>query len=153
MTHRTLGVEGRVTALRWGLKRVTSKSITHMDLHKPNKFVNIVGALLVHRFTTGQTQTHKTHHSPDLGEAITFPFIIYFVPCHRANAQMCRNPSFGLATKARGYKVAGQEEGSPGVKRKEAREQRQRHWKGAGQEKEARESSHTPRSLRKCEGV
>ncbi len=59
----------------------------------------------------------------------------------------CRNPSFGLATKARGCKVAG-------VKRKEAREQRQRQrlWKGAGQG-EARESSHTPGSLRKCEGV
>jgi hypothetical protein len=41
----------------------------------------------------------------------------------------------------------------PGSPRKEAREQRQRHWKGAGQEEEARESSHTPRSLRKCEGV
>jgi hypothetical protein len=52
----------------------------------------------------------------------------------------CRNPSFGLATKARGYKVAGvkrkearesrakkpgsQEERSPGVKRNEARESR-----------------------------
>jgi hypothetical protein len=63
----------------------------------------------------------------------------------------CRNPSFGLATKARG--CGSQEERSPGVKRKEAWEQRQRHWKGAGQEEEARESSHTPRSLRKCEGV
>jgi hypothetical protein len=31
---------------------------------------------------------------------------------------MCRNPSFGLATKARGYKVAGQKEGSLGVKAK-----------------------------------
>jgi hypothetical protein len=30
----------------------------------------------------------------------------------------CRNPSFGLATKARGCNVAGQEEGSPGVKAK-----------------------------------
>jgi hypothetical protein len=63
---------------------------------------------------------------------------------------ICRNPSFGLATKARG--CGSQEERSLGVKRKEAREQRQRHWKGAGQE-EARESSHTPGSLRKCEGV
>jgi hypothetical protein len=30
-------------------------------------------------------------------------------------AKICRNPSFGLATKAKGYKVAGQEEGSPGI--------------------------------------
>jgi hypothetical protein len=31
---------------------------------------------------------------------------------------ICRNPSFGLATKARGCKVADQEEGSPRVKAK-----------------------------------
>jgi hypothetical protein len=38
---RELGVEGHVEALGWGLGRVTSKSITHTDLHKPNnKLVN-----------------------------------------------------------------------------------------------------------------
>jgi hypothetical protein len=30
----------------------------------------------------------------------------------------CRNPSFGLTTKARGCKVVGQKEGSPGIKAK-----------------------------------
>jgi hypothetical protein len=88
--------------------------------------------------------TNMPHHSPTM------------------NFTKCRNPSFGLATKARGCKVASQEEGSPGIKvkawqgckpkRKEARERKQRHWKGAGQE-EARESPHTPGSLRKCEEV
>jgi hypothetical protein len=35
------GVEGCVGALKWGLERVTSNSIIHMDLHKPNnKLVN-----------------------------------------------------------------------------------------------------------------
>jgi hypothetical protein len=35
------GVERRVGALEWGLGRLTSKSITHMDLHKPNnKLIN-----------------------------------------------------------------------------------------------------------------
>jgi hypothetical protein len=47
---------------------------------------------------------------------------------------MCRNPSFGLATKAKGVARLW-------AKRKEARESRQRHCKGAGQE-EARESHH-----------
>jgi hypothetical protein len=38
----TLGVERRVGAPRWGLKKVTSKSIIHTDLHKPNnKFVSV----------------------------------------------------------------------------------------------------------------
>ncbi len=36
----------------------------------------------------GQTWTHKTHHNPDLGEATTFPFIIYYVPLHEAHIQM-----------------------------------------------------------------
>ncbi len=37
--------------------------------------------------TTG-TRTHKTHHGPDLEEAITFPLIVYFAPLHRAYIQM-----------------------------------------------------------------
>jgi hypothetical protein len=42
LTHNTSGVEGRVGALRWGLGRLTSKSITHTDLHKPNnKLINV----------------------------------------------------------------------------------------------------------------
>ncbi len=37
----TLGVRECVRALGWGLGRVTSESIIHMDLHKPNnKLVN-----------------------------------------------------------------------------------------------------------------
>jgi hypothetical protein len=34
--HNTLGVEGCARALEWGLGRLTSKSIIHTDLHKPN---------------------------------------------------------------------------------------------------------------------
>jgi hypothetical protein len=37
-----LGVKGHDGALGWGLGRLTSKSITHMDLHKPNhKLVSV----------------------------------------------------------------------------------------------------------------
>ncbi len=36
------GVKGHAKAARWGLGRLTSKSITHTDLHKPNnKLVNV----------------------------------------------------------------------------------------------------------------
>jgi hypothetical protein len=35
-----------------------------------------------------QTRTHKTHHDLNLGEANTFPFIIYFVSLHEAHIQM-----------------------------------------------------------------
>jgi hypothetical protein len=41
LARSTLGVEGHARALGWGLRRMTSKSITHTDLHKPNnKLVN-----------------------------------------------------------------------------------------------------------------
>jgi hypothetical protein len=36
LAHSILGVEGHVGALGWELGGVTSKSIIHMDLHKPN---------------------------------------------------------------------------------------------------------------------
>jgi hypothetical protein len=37
----TSGVEGCARALVWGLRRMTSGSIIHMNLHKPNKLVNV----------------------------------------------------------------------------------------------------------------
>jgi len=41
LARNTLGVEGCVGAPRWGIARLTSNSITHVDLHKPNnKLVN-----------------------------------------------------------------------------------------------------------------
>jgi hypothetical protein len=36
LAHSTLGVEGHVEAPEWGLGRLTSNSITHTNLHKPN---------------------------------------------------------------------------------------------------------------------
>jgi hypothetical protein len=44
----------------------------------------IAETLLVH----GQTHIQKTHHSPNLGETITFPIIVYYVFGHEANTQM-----------------------------------------------------------------
>jgi len=36
MARNTLGVKGNARASRWGLGRLTSNSIIHTDLHKPN---------------------------------------------------------------------------------------------------------------------
>jgi hypothetical protein len=36
LAHNALRIEGHVRVLGWGLGRLTSKSITNMDLHKPN---------------------------------------------------------------------------------------------------------------------
>jgi len=41
LAHNTSRVEGRAGALGWGVRRLASNSITHMDLHKLNhKLVN-----------------------------------------------------------------------------------------------------------------
>ncbi len=39
LARNTLGVKGHVGAPRWGLRKLTSKSITHTDLYKPNNKV------------------------------------------------------------------------------------------------------------------
>jgi hypothetical protein len=36
LARNTSGVKGRVGALGWGVGRLTSKSIIHTNLHKPN---------------------------------------------------------------------------------------------------------------------
>jgi len=42
LARSTFGVEGHAEAPRWGLGRVTSNSITHMNLHKlNNKLVSV----------------------------------------------------------------------------------------------------------------
>jgi len=41
LVRSTFGVVGHAKAPGWGIRRLTSNSITHMDLHKPkNKLVN-----------------------------------------------------------------------------------------------------------------
>jgi hypothetical protein len=39
-----------------------------------------------------QIRTHKIHHDPNLGEATTFPLIVYYVPFHEAHIQMAFCP-------------------------------------------------------------
>ncbi len=39
-----------------------------------------------------QLRTHKTNHDPDLGEAITFPLIVFYAPLHEAHIQMAFCP-------------------------------------------------------------
>jgi hypothetical protein len=40
----------------------------------------------------GQIRIHKTHHGSNLGEATTFPFILYSMPLHEAHIQMAFCP-------------------------------------------------------------
>ncbi len=51
---------------------------------------NTFGAPMNHE----KTQIHKIHHNSNLGEATTFPLIVFFMPSHEACTQM----SFCLGT-------------------------------------------------------
>ncbi len=53
---------------------------------------SIFGAKTSHE----QIRTHKTHHGMDLGEATTFPLIVYFMPGHRTNIQMAQDSQVGI---------------------------------------------------------
>ncbi len=95
LARNTLGVKGRVRAPRWGLRRLISNSIIHTNQTNQTKSWlvhswNTFGARMNHE----QTQTHKTHHDSNLGEATTFPLIVFSVLGHKANTQM----SFCLGT-------------------------------------------------------
>jgi len=57
---------------------------------------------------------------------------------------MCRNLSLGLVTKAKGFQGC-EPRGNPGVKAKA--------WQGCGPRGSRGVTSHTPGSVRKCEGV
>ncbi len=72
-----------------GLRRMTNnQSITQTC-------TNQITNWLLHRWSTfgvwtndWQTQIHKTYHNSNLGEATTFPLIVYFVLSHETSTQM-----------------------------------------------------------------
>jgi hypothetical protein len=66
------------------LTRTCTNQTTSWLVHN----LNIFGARKNHE----QTWTHKTHHNTDLGEATTFPLIIYSMAGHGTNIQMAFGP-------------------------------------------------------------
>jgi hypothetical protein len=90
LVHNTLKGRGACWSSGMGLGRVDKlHSLTHTGLHTTHtKWLvhswNTLGARMSH----GLTRTHKTHHGPDLGEATTFPIIVYSVAGHGAYIQM-----------------------------------------------------------------
>jgi hypothetical protein len=50
------------------------------------------------RKSHGQPWTHKTHHDLDLGEATTFPFIVYSAALHGGHIQMAFSNTNGIPT-------------------------------------------------------
>jgi hypothetical protein len=71
------GVEGRARSLGIRLGRRTTRSSLNLHPKQTTKWlVHIPGHPWVWGQATG-TLDHKTHHGPDLGEATTFPHIVF----------------------------------------------------------------------------
>ncbi len=69
------GVERHARAPRWDQEELISFTYSHEPAQNQHK---VVSASLEHLWCQDEsraTQTHKTHHGPDLGESTTFPFI------------------------------------------------------------------------------
>ncbi len=83
--------------------RKTDKQFIYSFEYASNQYWSTFGARTNH----GRLQTHKTHHGPDLGEATTFPHIIYYVPLHEACIQMvfCLETPKGESWNYQGWKL------------------------------------------------
>ncbi len=82
------GVEGRAGVPRWDQEDLTSFNYSHKLAQNQHK---VISAQLEHFWCYDEpraTWTHKTHHNPNLGEATTFPLIIYSTPLHEGHIQM-----------------------------------------------------------------
>jgi hypothetical protein len=74
LTHNTSGVERCAGALRQGLKRMTSGSIIHTDLHNPNN--KLVSAWLKPFWCTNEPQAYINSQDslwPELGGSHHLP--------------------------------------------------------------------------------
>ncbi len=75
-----LGKMTNIYSFTWTYTKPNNKLLVH--------YWSIFGASTSHR----KTQTHKTHHGPNLREGTTFPFIVYCVTGHETSIQMAFCP-------------------------------------------------------------
>jgi hypothetical protein len=73
-----MGLRGMTS--NYSIMRICTNQITSWLAHNLSIFYA--------RTSHGQPQTHKTHHGPDLGEATTFPPIVFFASLHGDHIQM-----------------------------------------------------------------
>ncbi len=99
LAHNTLRGRGACWSSGMRLGRIDKLIHSHRPAHNPHK---VISAQLEHLWCQDEpraTRTHKTHHGPDLGEATTFPLIVYSGPLHGAHIQMAflsRDSSVGV---------------------------------------------------------
>jgi hypothetical protein len=93
LTQSTSEVEGRAGALGWGLGKMTSRSIIHIDLHElNNKFVSVE---LEHFWCTDEPWAYMDFTMAQIWGIYHLPLLIIFsVPSHWGCTQM----SFCLRT-------------------------------------------------------
>jgi len=75
-----------------GLGRIDKLIHSHRTAHNPHK---VVSAKLEHLWCWDKpraTRTHKIHHGPDLGEATTFPLILFSATLRGDYIQMALFP-------------------------------------------------------------
>jgi hypothetical protein len=72
--------------------------------HRPTQTKQQVGYCIVATFDAqtshGHARTHKIHHNLDLGEATTFPLIVFFMISHEGYIQMSffpKTPKLGIS--------------------------------------------------------
>jgi hypothetical protein len=90
LARNTSGVEGRARASEW--EREDGQAIhlfTQTCINQATSWLMHSWSTFSARMSHGQIRTHKLHHGPNLGEATTFPLIVYYVP------QSCGSPNFG----------------------------------------------------------
>jgi hypothetical protein len=76
-----------------GLGRmISNQSLTRTCTNQTISWLMHGWSTLGVRTSHGQIRTHKTHRDPNLGEATTFPLIVYFVAGHGTNIQMAFCP-------------------------------------------------------------
>ncbi len=80
LTRSILGVEGCARALGWGLGKVTSGSIIHTDLYKPN--TKLVSAYLEHFWCINKSQAYmNSQDSPRLKLGGSHHLLPYSILC------------------------------------------------------------------------
>jgi hypothetical protein len=78
LIHNISWVEGRIGALRWRLRRMTSGSIIHTNLHKPNN--KLISAWLEHFWCMNEPWTYINSQDsprPKFGESYHLPPLYY----------------------------------------------------------------------------
>ncbi len=92
LAHNTWRGRGACWSSGMGLGRSDQLIHSHGPAHNPHK---VVSAKLEHLWCQDEpraTRTHKTHHGPDLGEATTFPLIVYSAARGGGGIQMAISP-------------------------------------------------------------